>query len=114
MDKLETFCEKYGFITDDKKAGFKCIFSNNSFKTLHMDMYTLDPYMLFMRSIENNPMVAIENDRIIIRKKDKYKTHIMDILFDHIDNCIIKEYSNVQYEIIFAIHNVYCKLLIII
>ena len=114
MDKLDAFCEKYGFVMDNEKVEFKRIFSNNRFKTLHMDMYSLDPYMLFMRSIENNVTVIFENDRIIICKKDRHKTHIMNILFECVDNCIIKKYSDSQYEIIFAINNVSYKMLVVI
>lgn len=113
MGKLETLCENYGFVMDNEKVEFKRIFNNNNFKSLHMDMYSLNPYMLFMRSMEKNLMVTIENNRVIIRKKDRYKTHIMDVPIEQIDRCIIKEYNNMQYEIILAIKDVYYKMLIV-
>ena len=114
MDKFENYCEKYGFVSDDTKIEFKRILNHNRFKTLHIEAYTLNPYMLLLRAIEKNISVGIEDGRIIIRKKDKYNTSIVDILFDRIANCIIKKYNDMQYEIIFAIHNIYYKLLIVI
>lgn len=114
MDKFENYCEKYGFVADNAKDEFKQIINHNRFKMLRIDIYMINPYMLFLRGIEKNVSVAFENGRVIIRKKDKNNTSIVDILFDKISNCIIKKYSDMQYEMIFTIHNIYYKLLVVI
>ena len=112
MENFENYCKKYGFVSDDTKIEFKHILNHNRFKTLRIEAYTLDPYMLLLRTIERNVSIVIEDGRIIIRKMDKYNTSIADILFDRIADCIIKKYNDTQYEIIFAVHNIYYKLLI--
>ena len=112
MEKFENYCKKYGFVSDDTKIEFKRIINHNRFKTLHIETYTLEPYMLLLRTIEKNVSIAIKDGRIIIRKMDKYNTGIADILFDRITDCIIKKYNDIQYEIIFAVHNIYYKLFV--
>lgn len=114
MNKFQTYCEKYGFVSDKTKVEFERIISNHNFKTLHIEIYSDNPYMLFLRSIEKNVMVTLEDNRVIVRKNDKHKTTITDILFDSIDGCIVKQYSDSHYEIIFTIHNLCYKLLVII
>lgn len=114
MNKLENYCEKYGFIYDNTKTDFKNIINHNVFKTLCIETYTLNPYMLLLRTIEKNVLAEIKDGRIMIRKRDKHKTSIADIVFDQIANCIVKKYNDIQYEIVFVIHNIYYKLLVVI
>ena len=114
MYKFENYCNKYGFTPDDAKTEFRRILNSNIFKTLHLETYTLDPYMLLLRTVEKNVSVAIENDRAIICKRDKYKTSIANIILDSVTNCIIKKYNDIQYEFVFSIHNICYKMLAII
>lgn len=114
MNKLKTFCEKYGFIEDVDNIQLKHIFSKKCFKKLHVDLYSDSPYMLFSRIIEKNVLVSLEDGRIVIKKKDRHNTSIIDILLNSIKHCIIKQYNDTQYEVIFTIHNLWYKLLVII
>lgn len=114
MDKFENYCENYGFVPDDTKIEFKRILSRNKFKTIHIDTYTLDSDMLFLRNIANNVATIIEDGRLIICKKDKWNTQIVNISLDCITNCIVKVWNDVQYEILFVVHNVYYKVLVIV
>jgi hypothetical protein len=112
MNKFETYCDKYGFVTDKTIAIFKRIFGNNKFKTFHIEAYSLNPYMLFSRIVEKNVVVVIKDGRFIVQKKDRYNTNIVDIRLEYIDDCIVKQHNDLLYEIIFAIYNTYYKLLV--
>lgn len=114
MNKFKTFCEKYGFVEDVDKIQLNHIFSKKCFKILHVDLYSDNPYMLFSRIIEKNVFVSLKDGRIVIKKKDKHNTSLIDILLDNIEHCIIKQYNDSQYELIFTIHNLWYKLLVII
>ena len=114
MNKFKTFCEKYGFVEDVDKMQLNHIFGKKCFKILHVDLYSDSPYMLFSRILEKNVLVDLEDGRIIIKKKDKHNTSIIDILFNNIEHCVVKQYNDSQYEVIFAIHNLCYKLLIVI
>ena len=113
MDKFVNYCEKYNFISDDNKIELQRILNRNMFKILHIETYTLNPYMLLLRANEKNVASVIENGEIFIHKKDKYKTSIANIILDKITNCIVKRCNDMQYEIVFAIHNIYYKLLVV-
>lgn len=114
MNKFKTFCDKYGFVEDVDKIQLNHIFSKKCFKTLHVDLYFDSPHMLLSRIIEKNVLVSFKDGRIVIKKKDRHNTSIIDILVDNIEHCIIKQYNDSQYEVVFTIHNIWYKFLVII
>ena len=83
-------------------------------KEIHIDIYTEKPYILFARIIEKKVTILNSDNRIIFYKKDRYKTIILNLLFNEIENCFVKKYSDKQYAVLFTIHNISYKILIII
>lgn len=114
LKRFKSYCEKYGFTTDKDLLELNNIFKHNHFTKLHIDIYTENPYMLLSRMAENNVDSVIENDRIIIRKGDRNKTSIVNILKDNIDCCIVKRYDNTRYEIIVSMCGIYYKIFAIL
>jgi hypothetical protein len=111
MEKFEAFCKKYGFALDSNKIHIDRIFNNNNLKTLHVDMYTEEPYMLLLRVEKNNVKSVIENGRLVFRDK---RITVADILYDRIENCIMKQYNDSKYEFIFTVNNVCYKMFVVI
>lgn len=107
MDKFK----RYGFIADEDRSKLNDMFSKGKFKEIHMDTYMNDPYILFSRVKESSVKSIVENNRVILRRKDGIA--IMDIVFDSIENCAIKQYAPSHYQILFEIHNISYKLLIV-
>lgn len=101
--------EKYGFVMDEDGAEFKSVFKNNKFKKMHIDTYSDKPYMLFSRTIESDVEATFEDDRVILRKKDK--TTILNILLTSIGKCMMKRYGNSHREFVFTVHNLNYKIL---
>lgn len=104
---------KNDFVKDNDKELFNQIFNNKKIKEIHIDTYMDSPYVLFARIIEKNLLISNENNRMIIRKNDRYKTVIVNIFFDEIEDCRIKQYTDNQYEILFGVRNIYYKILVI-
>ena len=102
MNKNLEIYGKYGFVEDDEL--FSQIFSAAILKKVHIDVCLSRPYMLLSRTTENNVTVSGENDDyIVITKKDKYKTVILDLLLDEISDIVVKKGANGEYEMIFTV-----------
>lgn len=108
MSKLE----RYGFAVDKYKSELNLMFQNKDMKEVHMDVYMNDPYMLLSRVKESKVKSSLENGRMVLRRKDK--TAIMNVVFDSIEECMVKQYAPSHYQIVFKVHNVSYRLLIIL
>ena len=115
MDKHEIFCNRYGFVADPDKDELIHLFNNGKFKMVHIETYLDNPYTLLSRVLGKNVFSKIENKRIIIYKKHgSLITTISNIPIESIDSCVIKQYNDVQYEIIFTVCNINCSLVFIL
>ena len=107
---------KFGLTKDESNFQLKEVFKNNlKLKEIHIDVYpdnpliaSSAPFMLLLRMIENNVIVSNDEDRIILKKNDKYKTYLANILLSEITDCCYKT-SNELYEFIFKVRNTYYR-----
>lgn len=106
--------EDYGFEADKYLYGFNDIFNDSTIKEIHIDVYSNDPYILFSRSINRNVSSIIQDERLMLREKKGNGTVLANIPLDNVDNCMIKRYSDMHYQVVFVVHNVYYKMLVII
>lgn len=102
--------EKYGFVADKNKVELNHVLNNGVFSKVHIDLYISSPYMLLSRIVDKDVESSIENNRTIIKRKDK--TVLIDILLECIDECFVKKYSDILYSFVFKIHNICYKLLV--
>lgn len=110
---------KCGFVKDENNLQFKEVFKNNAkLKEIYIDTYLGSPlasstsFMLLLRTSEKNVVVANDENRIVLKKNDKFKTHFMNVLFSKIDECFSKV-SECCFEFILKIQNIYYKITIL-
>ena len=78
----------FGFIKDENNLKLKELLKKNvKLKELHVDVYpdnpleaTQSPFMLLLRIIEKNVMIESNDDRVILKKHDRYETCLSNIL----------------------------------
>lgn len=114
MNKLEILCEKFGFNFDSDFTSIKSLFANNgkTIKEIHIDIKANDNDMLLLRSIEENVTTTMIENNLIVRRRDRAKTVIMDIPVDKIDSCVTKRYGE-NAEFVFILGNVRYKMFVI-
>lgn len=117
----EQTLQKFGFIKEDiglylnKMELFK---NNIKLKEVHIDVYPENPltspscFMLILRADEKNATILVENDRIIFKKNDMYKTHFVNMLVSKITECFTKT-SEGCYEFILNVQNIYYRITIL-
>lgn len=110
---------KFGFIMDESNSQLKKIFQNNlKLKEVHIDIYPDNPmtsssdFMLMLRTHDDNVVVLNNDDRLILKRCDRYETHIMNILFSSVNDCYIKGAETYR-EIILNVQNIYYKVTIL-
>lgn len=110
---------KLGFVKDESNFQFKKLMKNNiKLKEIYIDACSENPldsstsYMLLLRTFENNITVSNDDNRIILQKNDKYKTHIMNVLFSKIEECYFKESEN-YFEFVLKIQNIYYRITVL-
>lgn len=110
---------KFGFAKDENNLQLKKIFQNNSkLKEIYIDIYPDNPmifsgdFVLLLRTHDNNVVALNDNDRLILKRCDKYETHIMNILLSGILECYIKG-TETYCEIILNVQNIYYKITIL-
>ena len=106
---------KFGFAKDEDNLQLKKIFQNNSkLKEVHIDIYPNNPmttsgdFVLLLRVQDDNVVTSNDNNRLILKKCDKYETHIMNILLSDIYECYVKGAAN-YCELILNVQNIYYK-----
>ena len=111
---------KFGFAKDESCLQLKNVFQNNSkLKEVYVDVYPYNPmlssedFMLLLRMQDSNVVVSNDDNRLILKKCDKYETHIMNILFSGISECYIKGVETYR-ELILKVQNIYFKITILI
>lgn len=110
---------KFGLIKDENNSKLKEIFKNNSkLKEVHIDIYpdnpliaSPEPFMLLLRTIENNVITLTDEDRLIFQRNDKYGTYFINVLLSKITECYYKTSDNF-FEFILSIHNIYYRITI--
>ena len=110
---------KFGFAKDENNLQLKKIFQNNSkLKEVHIDIYPENPmisscnFTLLLRTQDDDVAISNDNDRLILKRCDKYETHIMNILFSGISECYIKGVETYR-ELILKVQNIYYKITIL-
>ena len=111
---------KFGLTKDENNLTLKEVFKDNiKLKKIHIDIYSENPiisssesFMLLLRVIEANAMVSNDNSRIILKRDDKYKTHLMNILHSKITECYYK-ISDYYFEFILNVQNTYYKITVL-
>lgn len=113
----ETF--ECGFIKDEGNLRFEKIFTNNKkLKEMHIDIYpdnplrTSNPFRLLLRTIEKDVMISNDRSRLILRKNDRFKTYIMNILLSDIKECFVEVVDNYS-EFIINVQNIYYKITVL-
>lgn len=91
--------EKLGFVEDVGKLKLNEVLKNNvRIKELGVDLYSSNPllsqetnrFMLLLRTFEKGIIVSNDCDRLVFKKNDRYKTHIMNVLHSEIKECYVK------------------------
>lgn len=110
---------KFGFTMDENNSQLKKIFQNNlKLKEVHIDIYPDNPmltssdFVLLLRTHDNNVVVLNDDNRLVLKRCDKYETHIMNILFSGVSECYIKA-AETYHEIILNVQNIYYKITIL-
>lgn len=85
---------------------------NNKIKELHMDTYINEPYMLLSRVIDKNVSHSLQDNRIVLRKKDN--TVLMNIPLDAIQNYTAREFADSHYQVLFNVHNIQYRVLAVV
>jgi len=96
---------RQGFVEDaDHKILRETLSKRKKFSELSMTISATDPNVLFSRTKEKKVTVEINtamDERLIIIGNDRYKTRIMNILVDEIEDCLICVNENKLYELQF-------------
>lgn len=111
--------KNFGFVKEENDMRLKEMIKNkNKLKEVHIDIYQENPllssnsFTLLLRTTENNATILVDDDRLILKRNDKYETHFMNILISKITECyskICKDYC----EFIINIQNIYYKVTIL-
>lgn len=92
-DLDKQFLIKHGFQEDvDKKLLTELFINHKKFKEVNISVDLTEPVMLVARSREKNVIVdvsEIQDKRLILKRGDRYKTYIMNIFLDEINNCLM-------------------------
>lgn len=107
---------KFGFIKDENSLKLKEVLKDNvKLKEVHIDIYPENPlifptsFMLLLRVIEKDTTIYNDNNRLILKKCDKKKTHIINVLFSKITECFSK-ITDDSSEFILNIQNIYYRI----
>ena len=75
---------KYGFSNGDKTELKRVLEDKIEFESVSIDTYIARPYTFILRSSEKNVTASLEDDRVIIRRNDCFKTTISNFSFDSV------------------------------
>ena len=103
MANLDVYCEKYGFTKDENMLYLNSYLTNRTLKTVSIDLYAVNPYMLLSRTVKKNVDAVIDNMRFSMC--DNNEMMIINILKKSIDDCAIKVYDDSRLIAILSIHN---------
>ncbi len=111
---------KCGLTKDKNNSKLKEVFKDNTkLREIHIDTYSenplitsSEPFMLLLRTIEKNAVASNDDNRLILKRNDTYKTHFMNILFSEIAECFFKV-SESCCEFILNIQNIYYRVTVL-
>jgi hypothetical protein len=111
---------KFGMVKDENNSQLKEVFKNNSkLKEIHIDIYpdnpiitSSEPFMLLLRTIENNVITLTDENRLIFQRNDGYGTYFVNILFSKIAECYYKA-SEDLFEFVLNIQNIYYRITVL-
>lgn len=109
---MEEKLKKYGFTSDREMILFDQVFRSRMFKSVSVDVYRDNPYMLYSRMRVLNVIPYLSDGRLVIKKKAKEDTTLLNIVVDRIENCMCKNYNGIGYEFVFKFGDTYCKVLV--
>lgn len=108
-----------GFIKDEDNSWLKQILKDDTkLKEVYIDTYpnnpliSFTPHMLLSRTVEENIIVSNNGYRLVLYKSDRYKSHIMNVVFDEITGYFHKNYNDC-FEFVLNIQNTYIKLTVL-
>lgn len=110
---------KFGLTKDVDNLKLKEVLKHDfKLNEIHIDVYldnplisSTNPFMLLLRTIENNVIVDNDNERLILKRNDMYQTYFLNILFSTITECYYKK-SNGFSEFILNIQNIYYRIIV--
>ena len=111
-DKFDVYCERYGFTDADDALQLLNSLCADKCASIDISMYMHNPYLLLLRSYENNALIQGSNDQITICRKDKYNTVIANIPKLCLDRCIAKWYNGSCVELIMSVDNIFYKIIV--
>lgn len=97
---------KYGFSNGDKTELKRILEDKIEFESVNIDTYIARPYTFILRSSEENIIASLEDDRVIIRRNDCFKTTISNFSFDSVGNVQFKLTEDFRCSIFFTIANI--------
>lgn len=110
---------KFGFVEDNRNLQLREIFRNNiKLKEVHMDIYPDNPlkapvpFVLLLRAIERNVSVLNDNNRLILKKNDRFGTYIVNVSLSDVSESHYKM-TDTYCEFIVKIQNIYYRIIII-
>jgi hypothetical protein len=96
---------RLGFTSDKDNMRLKEVFKDAKvLKEMHMEIYpnnpieSHNPFQLFVRTIEKNVKVSNDGVRLILKKNDRFETHIANILLSDITQCLTEGVSDKHYS----------------
>lgn len=109
---------KFKLTKDENSLKLKEVLKENAkFKEVYIDIYSENPltssysapFMLLLRTIEKNVVIENNEDRLILKRNDKFNTYLMNVLFSEIDECFCEVNDNCS-EFILKIQNIYYRI----
>ena len=102
----------------EKTLQLKDFFKNDlKLKEIHIDIYqdnpltaSSAPFMLLLRTTENNAVVLNDGDRLVLMRNDGFGTYFMDILFSEIKECQCIFNHHNHYEFVLNIQNIWYRI----
>ena len=108
---------KFGFTNDEKNLRLKETFKDSKrLKEVHIELYpnnpmeSQTPFKLFIRAIEKNVMVSNDGNRLILKKSDRFGTHITNVLLSDITECFVKTTDEHYSSFVINVQNVWYKI----
>lgn len=97
---------KYGFSNGDKTELKRVLEDKIEFESVSIDTYIARPYTFILRSSEKNVTASLEDNRVIIRRNDRFKTTISNFSFDSVCDVQFKLTEDFRCSIFFTIANI--------
>lgn len=116
---METILLQCGLTKDESNSKLKEVLKDNArLNEIHIDAYPENPliassapFVLLLRTIEKNAVVSIDGDRLILKRNDRFETHLMNVLLTNVVECFYKT-SDYCSEFILNIQNIYYRFIV--